>query len=40
MSYDEISSTLKVPEGTAKTLVHRGARALREKLAVWSSDER
>ena len=39
MSYDEISTTLNVPEGTAKTLVHRGARALREKLEIWSSHE-
>ena len=39
MSYAEISTTLKVPEGTAKTLVHRGAHALRKKLAVWSRDE-
>jgi len=40
MSYDEISKTLNVPEGTAKTLVHRGAMALRENLAMWSDDER
>jgi RNA polymerase sigma-70 factor (ECF subfamily) len=39
MSYREISSTLRVPEGTAKTLVHRGAQALREQLSNWSDDE-
>jgi len=40
MSYDEISATLRIPEGTAKTLVHRGSKALRDKLAMWSDDER
>ena len=40
MSYDEISTILNVPEGTAKTLVHRGAKTLREGLAKWSDDER
>ncbi|NIM62837.1 MAG: sigma-70 family RNA polymerase sigma factor, partial [Acidobacteria bacterium] len=39
MSYREISAALQVPEGTAKTLVHRGAQALREKLSNWSDDE-
>ncbi|NIL99875.1 MAG: sigma-70 family RNA polymerase sigma factor [Acidobacteria bacterium] len=39
MSYREISATLQVPENTAKTLVHRGARSLRERLAGWSDDE-
>jgi len=39
MSYREISVTLRVPEGTAKTLVHRGAQALRERLSNWSDDE-
>ena len=39
MSYREISATLRVPEGTAKTLVHRGALALRERLSKWSDDE-
>ena len=39
MSYREISATLRVPEGTAKTLVHRGAQALREKLSSWSDYE-
>jgi len=39
MSYKEISATLRVPEGTAKTLVHRGAQALRVRLSNWSDDE-
>ena len=39
LSYKEISATLRVPEGTAKTLVHRGAQALRERLSNWSDDE-
>lgn len=39
MSYNEISATLRVPEGTAKTLVHRGVRSLRDKLTNWSDDE-
>jgi len=39
MSYREISATLRVPEGTAKTLVHRGVQALRERLSNWSDDE-
>lgn len=39
MSYKEISGALQVPENTAKTLVHRGALALRERLASWSDDE-
>ncbi len=37
MSYGEISATLQIPEGTAKTLVHRGTRALRVSLARWSN---
>jgi RNA polymerase sigma-70 factor (ECF subfamily) len=39
MSYREISATLSVPEGTAKTLVHRGTLALRKRLTHWSDDE-
>ena len=39
MSYREISVALRVPEGTAKTLVHRGAQALRKRLSNWSDDE-
>ena len=39
MSYKEISVTLRVPEGTAKTLVHRGSHALRERLTNWSDDD-
>ena len=38
MSYREIGSTLSVPDGTAKTLVHRGVHALRERLPHWSDD--
>ena len=39
MNYKEISVTLRVPEGTAKTLVHRGSHALRERLTNWCDDD-
>jgi RNA polymerase sigma-70 factor (ECF subfamily) len=32
MSYPEIATALAVPQGTAKTLVHRGVLRLREEL--------
>jgi RNA polymerase sigma-70 factor (ECF subfamily) len=35
LSYPEIASVLGVPEGTAKTLTHRGIVALRQDLAEW-----
>ena len=33
LTYDELSRALAVPEGTAKTLVHRGVHELRRRLA-------
>lgn len=38
MSYEEISTALAVPEGTAKTMVFRGVARLRKELAGWSDD--
>ena len=35
MRYREIGVALQIPEGTAKTLVHRGVRALRAQLKDW-----
>jgi len=35
LSYPEIAAALSIPEGTAKTMVHRGVRLLRRKLARW-----
>lgn len=35
LSYSEIATTLGVPEGTAKTLVHRAVLALRGALGEW-----
>lgn len=35
LSYAELAATLDVPEGTAKTLVHRAVLALREELKEW-----
>lgn len=35
LSYPEIAVVLGVPEGTAKTLTHRGILALRHELAGW-----
>ena len=35
LSYPEIASVMGVPEGTAKTLTHRGILALRQELAEW-----
>lgn len=37
-SYPEIAEALGVPEGTAKTLTHRGVLALRRELAEWIDD--
>ena len=39
MRYHEIGSALNIPEGTAKTLVHRGVLALRKQLQEWNPDE-
>lgn len=36
MSYAEIASTIGVPEGTAKSMVHRGVSDLRGSLEEWS----
>lgn len=33
--YRELARVLNLPEGTAKTLVHRGVLALRERLSEW-----
>lgn len=38
LRYHEIGHALNIPEGTAKTLVHRGVLALRRKLPQWSDD--
>jgi RNA polymerase sigma-70 factor (ECF subfamily) len=35
LSYAEVASTLGVAEGTAKTLVHRGVKILRQEMAEW-----
>jgi RNA polymerase sigma-70 factor (ECF subfamily) len=35
LTYTEIAATLDVPEGTAKTLVHRGVLSLREAMGEW-----
>ncbi|MDX1388268.1 MAG: sigma-70 family RNA polymerase sigma factor [Acidobacteriota bacterium] len=40
LSYAEISWTLGVPEGTAKTLVHRGVAILRSRLGGRARDDR
>jgi len=39
MRYHEIGHALGIPEGTAKTLVHRGVTALRRKLSHWSDHD-
>jgi len=36
LSYAEIATALHVPEGTAKTMVHRGVLKLRRQLREWS----
>ncbi|MFQ5876312.1 MAG: RNA polymerase sigma factor [Acidobacteriota bacterium] len=38
LSYAEIATALKVPEGTAKTMVHRAVTSLRRRLAEWSDE--
>ncbi len=38
LSYAELSAVLGVPEGTAKTVVHRGVLALREQLKEWKNE--
>ena len=38
LNYGELAGALGVPEGTAKTLVHRGVLRLRESLAEWADD--
>ncbi|MBD3868082.1 MAG: sigma-70 family RNA polymerase sigma factor [Acidobacteria bacterium] len=35
MSMEEIAETLGVPQGTVKSMLHRGARTLRRSLASW-----
>ena len=35
MSVAEISRTLKIPEGTVKTRLHRGRQMLRKELGTW-----
>jgi RNA polymerase sigma-70 factor (ECF subfamily) len=37
-SYPEIAVILGVPEGTAKTLTHRGVLALKKELTEWIDD--
>lgn len=37
--YREIAAALSVPVGTAKTMVHRGGRHLRRRLARWIDDD-
>jgi len=37
-SYPEIAEALGVPEGTAKTLTHRGVLALRKAMVDWTDD--
>jgi len=37
LSYAELAAVLSVPEGTAKTLVHRGVRWMREHLGEWKT---
>jgi len=38
LSYAELAALLHIPEGTAKTTVHRGVKVLREELAEWSDE--
>ena len=38
MKYDDIASTMKLPSGTVKTLIHNGRKAMKENLikqGVW-----
>lgn len=35
MSMEEIAGTLGVPQGTVKSMLHRGSRSLRRSLASW-----
>jgi RNA polymerase sigma-70 factor (ECF subfamily) len=35
LSYSEIAAALGVAEGTAKTLVHRGVKILKQEMAEW-----
>ena len=37
MSMDEIAATLGVPQGTVKSMLHRGTRTLRRSLASWKT---
>ena len=39
LNYPEIARALAVPEGTAKTLVHRGVLRLRAELSGWAPTE-
>lgn len=38
LTYAEVARTLGVAEGTAKTMVHRGVRKLRESMTEWLDD--
>ncbi len=38
LTYPELAAALAAPEGTAKTLVHRGVRTLRDELEEWIDD--
>jgi RNA polymerase sigma-70 factor (ECF subfamily) len=40
MSYPEIAAALGVPQGTAKTLVHRGVMMLRDILEAGQGEPR
>lgn len=35
LTYPELAAAMGVPEGTAKSLVHRGVRKLRDRLKDW-----
>jgi RNA polymerase sigma-70 factor (ECF subfamily) len=38
LSYPELARAMNVPEGTAKTMVHRAAARLRRRLKEWVHD--
>jgi RNA polymerase sigma-70 factor (ECF subfamily) len=38
LSYPELARAMNVPEGTAKTMVHRAAARLRRRLKEWIDD--
>jgi RNA polymerase sigma factor (sigma-70 family) len=37
MNMEEIALTLGIPQGTAKSMLHRGTRTLRRNLGKWKT---